>query len=66
MRIFMSNPPAYAFCKKDAVENCNRIVRRFYPNGSDLKALTRAPTVTRKIKPHLWYNGRYIKKDTMQ
>ena len=32
---------AYASYEKGAVENCNRLVRRWYPKGTDFNQLTR-------------------------
>ena len=32
---------AYASYEKGAVENCNRLVRRWYPKGTDFNRLTR-------------------------
>ena len=32
---------AYASGEKDSVENCNRIVRRWYPKGTDFGRYTR-------------------------
>ena len=32
---------AFAHYEKDAIENCNRLVRRWYPKGTDFNRLTR-------------------------
>ena len=32
---------AYASYEKGAIENCNRLVRRWYPKGTDFNRLTR-------------------------
>ena len=32
---------AYASCEKGSVENCNRLVRRWYPKGTDFSLCTR-------------------------
>ena len=32
---------AYASYEKGAIENCNRLVRRWYPKGTDFNLLTR-------------------------
>ena len=32
---------AYASYEKGAIENCNRLVRRWYPKGTDFNQLTR-------------------------
>ena len=33
---------AYASYEKGAIENCNRLIRRWYPKGTDFNALTRS------------------------